>query len=457
MKKIISMILALTLIIGATSTTVFAGNDNRDKGKANIQEKFFKDSGEVSWAQKAIDKLKLKGLLKGSNGKYQPNRSATQLEAIIMSLRIMDWEDEALLMENLPKKYKGAEVKKWAVGYINKAAELGILDDVDLMYFKPNAPVKRHEIAKYIIRALQKENEAKAKMNADLPFVDAAAVPQGSVGYVYLINDLGIMKGDGKRFNPMGTLSRAEMAVLFYNLDERVDNDNDIDEFRGIVDSIGADELVLKIGALKRTFDVSNDVVVYKAAKKVAYSTVVKGAKVILKTIDGVVEYIEILNINQPDDKIITNYTGELMAIGSGNPATLTVKIEEMTAIFKVADGAEFYFKGVKGTLSDLRIGDKVRIAVDNVNRALKVVVDRQIAVITQDQGKITAIDLMGTYHLSINSTLDSTTDSINYILSKDADVKVDNVIADFEDLAVGMDVIIKLENSVIESVYAES
>ena len=449
MKKIISMILAVMLILGATSTAVFAKNEKQSNGKGNVLTKFFEDSDEVSWAQKAINKLQLKGLLKGNNGKYQPNRSVTQLEAIIMCLRIMDWEDEALIMENLPKKYKGEAVQKWAVGYINKAAELGILDEVDLMYFKPSAPVKRHEIAKYVIRALQKEDEAQDKMDEELTFADAAAVPQGSVGYVYLVNKLGIMVGDGKRFNPMGTLSRAEMAVLFCNLDDRVDNDNDEDEFTGIVDSVRAGEIILKIGALTRTFDVSDDVVVYKGTKRVAYSTVVKGAKVLLKTDDDVVEYIEILTDDQADDKIITNYSGELTAIGSGDPITLTVKIEELTAIFKVADGAEFYFKGVKGTVNDLEVGDEVKIAVDNSNRALKVVVDRQLAVITQDQGKITALDLAGTYHLSVDGT--------RYVLSKDADVKVDNVAADFDDLKVGMDVIVKLRESVIESVYAEN
>lgn len=450
MKKIISMILALMLIVGGTSTTAFAKNDKKDYGRGNVlQAKFFEDSSEVTWAQKAIDKLMLKGMLKGDNGKYQPNRPVTQLEAIIMCLRIMDWENEALAIKDLPRNYKGSKIQSWAVGYINLAYEKGILDDVDMMYFNPNAPAKRHEVAKYIIRALQKDDEAKAKMNEELPFVDAAAVPQGSVGYVYLIQQLGIMNGDGKRFNPMGTLTRAEMAVLFCNLDDKVDNENDVDEFTGIVDSISADKIVLKVGALERTFDVSSDAVVFEAAKKVAYSTVAKGDKVLLKTNDGVVAYIEILNNDQPDGKIITNYSGELTAITGGSPITLTVKIEELTAIFKVADGAEFYFNGVKGTVNDLKVGDKVSIAVDNDNRALKVVVDRQLPVVTQDQGKITAIDLVGTYHLTV--------DDVRYVLSRDADVKVDNIAAEFDDLKVGMDVTVKLDESVIESVYAEN
>lgn len=449
MKKIISMILAVMLLVSVLSTAVFAGNNGNENGKANINSKFFKDSDEVKWAQKAIDKLKLKGLLKGDNGIYQPKRSVTQLEAIIMCLRIMDWEDEALKLNTLPKKYKGAEVKQWAIGYINKAAELGILDEVDLMYFNPIKPVKRHEIAKYIIRALQKDDEAKAKMNEVLPFVDAAAVPLGSVGYVYLVNKLGIMNGDGKRFNPMGTLSRAEMAELFNKLDDKVDNDNDIDEYRGIVDSVSAGKIVLKIGPLRKTFDVSSAVVVYKDKVRVDYSTIVKGQKVLLKTDDNIVEYIEILNIEQPDDKIITNYKGTLTAIGNVTPITLTVKIEEMTAIFKLADGAEFYFNGVKGTLNDLVIGDEVKIAVDNNNMALKVVVNRQITVVTQDEGILKAIDLLGIYHLTV--------DDVRYVLSKDADVKVDNAAADLDDLKVNMTVKVILNNSVIVSVDAKN
>ena len=443
------MILAIVLIAGVMSTTAFAKSDSKFKGSINISVKFFKDSGDVSWAQKAIDKLMLKGMLKGDNGKYQPNRSVTQLEAIIMSLRVMGWEEEALAIKNLPKKYKGSAVQAWAVGYINKAYEKGILDEVDMMYFNPNAPAKRHEVAKYIIRALQKDDEAKAKMNAVLPFKDAAAVPQGSVGYVYLVNQLGIMKGDGQKFNPMGTLSRAEMAVLFCNLDDKVDNENDADEVKGTIDSISAGRIVLKVGVLNKTFAVSEDVVVYKATKRVDYSTVVKGTKVLLKTEDDVVEYIEILSNDQNDGKIITNYTGELTAIGSGNPMTLTVRIAELTAIFKIADGAEFYFNGVRGTVNDLALGDKVSIAVDNTNRALKVTAERSLAVITEDRGKITAIDLVGTYHLSVDGT--------RYVLSKDADVKVDNVAAELEDLKIGMDVIVKLKDSVVEAVYGEN
>lgn len=464
MKKIISMILSVMLIVSAISIQAFAdngkGNGKKSEynnnmmsgfGKPLPEGKFFEDSWQVNWAQKAIDKLQLKGFLKGNNGVFQPNRSVTQLEAVIMSLRIMGWEDKALSAKELPKKYKGAGVQSWAWGYINEAFEKGILDDVDMMYFNPNAPIKRHEMAKYIIRALQKDDEAQDKMDAELPFVDAAAVPQGSVGYVYLVNDLGIMKGDDKkRFNPMGTLSRAEMAVLFYNLDEKVDGDYDADEFKGTVKDINSDKITIKTGTSENTFDVSEDVIVYEGTKKVRYSSIEKGDKVSLKADGDTVEYIEVLSSSDSGDKIITKYSGELKAIGDGDPVTLTVEIEDLTAIFKVADGAEFFFKGEKGKLSDLKTGDDVSIAVDNNNRAIKVDVDRKLDTPNVDEveGTITGIDLEAVYHLSVDDDW--------YDLSKDADVEINGEDAELKDLKEGMDVRIELEDNVVVSIKAE-
>ena len=44
---------------------------------------------------------------------------------------------------------------------------------------------------------------------------------------------MGLMIGNNNRFNPLGTLTRAEMAVLFQRLDEKVDSEIDEDEVRG--------------------------------------------------------------------------------------------------------------------------------------------------------------------------------------------------------------------------------
>ena len=95
----------------------------------------------VNTKTRAIEKMFQKGLIKGiGDGKFAPKSSVTKLEAIIMSLRVMGWEDDAKAITELPKEYKGDQVDKWAVGYVSLAYEKGILDDVDMMYFKPHFP-----------------------------------------------------------------------------------------------------------------------------------------------------------------------------------------------------------------------------------------------------------------------------------------------------------------------------
>lgn len=456
MKKIISVMLIIFIIVSLASTTVFADSP-KNKASKNVSKnlfapgllkKLFDDSDEIQWAQKAIERLALKGLVKGRNGKFEPKSPVTKIEAVVMALRIMGWENEALSRLYLPRNYKGKTVSQWAVGYVAIAYEKGILDDVDMMYFNPNEPVKRHEVAKYVIRALGKEDEAEDHMDKDLPFVDAPAIPRGSIGYVYMVNKLGIMTGDGKRFNPMGTLTRAEMAVLFCNLDDRVDGEQDENEYTGIVQGIDDDEITIRVGNSNKTFDVSDDVLVYEGRTRVRYSSVKKGDRVLLKTEDGEVEYIEILGEDYIDDKIITRYTGKLIEIRNGNPVTITIQIETMKVIFNVASNVEVYFKGVKGTFSQISAGDNITVSVDDRKRAIKIYVDREKVTWDDEvEGVITRIDLSGDYHISI--------DNKEYDLSRDAYVEIDGEEADLEDLAVGMEAEIEIEDGIVVEISA--
>jgi hypothetical protein len=454
--KLLSLGMAALLTVSMTATSVFADSGWKKKGNGNfippgIAKKLFDDCDQVKWAQKAIEKLNIKGILKGVDGKYYPQRAVTKIEALAMTLRIMDWEDEALITKKLPKKYKGEKVNNWAIGYVTIAYEKGILDDVDMMYFKPNEPAKRHEVAKYVIRALGKEDEAEDYMDKDLRFVDATAVPQGSVGYVYLVDKLGIMKGDGKAFNPMGTLTRAEMAVLFSNLDDKVDGEKDENEYTGTVKGIRADKIEIKIGNSVKRFEVSDDVIVYDGRDRIDYSDIDKGDYVIIKVEDDEVVYIEITDEEVEQDKIISRYTGELIGIDDdSSPETITVQIENMKAIFEVIDDVEVYFKNMEGNFNEIKKGDKVTVTVDNKNRAKKIHVDRVLDVDDEEEisGKLTNIDLTGIYHISVNN--------IRYKLAKDADVVIEDDDADLEDLEIGMDVEIILENGIVTYIYAE-
>lgn len=466
-KKVVSLVVVLTMLFSMTISVSFA--KGWDKGKGWKVEKQFKKFGPAvfltnkvfddlegyPWARKAIEKMAKKGLIEGyGRGIYAPQKPVTNLETIIMCLRIMGWQDQAKSVKVLPKKYKGKKVDDWAKGYVKVAYEKGILDDVDLMYFNPQGPAKRHQVAKFVIRALGYEEEAKKHMNEELPFVDASAVPLGSVGYVYLVNELGLMQGNPqKTFNPMGTMTRAEMAVLFSRLDDKVDSDVDDEEIVGVVDRVYEGNLVLKIDGELRFFVVDENAIIYDGEERIDFSDIKKGYKVKVELKNDKVAYIEVLKNENIVQKIITRYTGEVEEISKVEPRKIALKIKQMHAIFNVLESAKVKFKGGEGEFEDINIGDKVTVIVDKQNRVREIFVHREKVGIEDEyeiEGILTAID-----ENSIEVTVSE--DVYEFDVDEDVEIKIEDEEADLKDLVEGMEVEVKVEDGKVESIKAEA
>lgn len=453
MKKLISITLALVLVLGLGMTSVYANGWGNEKVPSGLAKKIFNDTDAFKWAEKYIEKMFQKGLIFGiGNDKFAPKASVTKLEAIIMSLRVMGWEDDAKVITQLPKQYKGDKVDKWAVGYVALAYEKGILDDVDMMYFKPIAPALRHEVAKYVIRALGYEKEAQRNMNKDLPFVDASLVPQGSVGYVYLVNDLELMQGDNqKRFNPMGTMTRAEMAVLFSRLDDKVDTGED-GTVSGEVTRIYSDRISVKVKDKVETFDLDSRVRVYQNNERIDIDDIKIGLKVKIEVKDGKVVFIEVLDKTE-EDKIITRYIGVVKEINKTKPYKLAIQAETMIILFEeIADDLKVIFKDGEGSFSDIKKDDEVTVVVDRKSRVIEIEVGRRYVKPIEDvEGCITDIELGRRYNkISVGKK--------TYDLAADAKVTIDGRSnKKLGDLQIGMYAELVLEDGVVISVDAEN
>ncbi|MTI68638.1 MAG: hypothetical protein FH751_00085 [Firmicutes bacterium] len=459
-KRILVSLLVISMIMSIGVSSAFAGGNGwtppglRKKGgmPPGLAKKLFKDVDNLPWAVKAIENMKLKGLIKGiGNGKFAPRDQVTKLETIIMALRVMGWEDESISIKHLPKDYKGKNISDWAKGYITLAYEKGILDDVDMMYFDPSEPAKRYEVAKIVIKALGYEEEAEDHMDEELPFEDSSLVPSGAIGYVYLINDLGIMTGDNQnRFDPMGTLTRAEMAVLFSRLDKKVDSEADKDEFTGKVYRIDDDYIKIILEKEIKKIDVDEDeVVVYEGNDRVYYEEIEKGDMVRVTIEEGKAAYIEILDSDYEENKIIRKYTGEVINLDKDDEDSIAIEIKEMVLVFKVIDDIDVEFKNGEGQFDEINKGDKVTITVDSKNRAREIEVYRyRKSEDVEIEGEIEELDLVGVYHITI--------DDEEYRLSKETDVEIDDRNKDLDDLEIGMEVKAKLEDNVVVSIEAE-
>ena len=286
-KKLMSLGIAVIFTLSSLTTTVFAADFSKaaagskvtvkftNPGKGNAygndknEKKFkFNDSQDVTWACNAIEKLAGKGILGGvGQGKFAPRNNVTHLEALAMVMRLTGDDKLAESQNNkVHPMYNGVK-PVWGLGYIFVAIEKGILLPEELKGFNPNVPAKRHEIAKYIIRAMGKTDEALKYMDEDLSFNDSKAVPEKSVGYVYLVNELKIMSGNNNMFKPMEPVTRAEMAVLL----DRAEGDftlPDTDTRKNNTVFVSADvndnEITVKVKGTSVTYDVLEDVHVYK-------------------------------------------------------------------------------------------------------------------------------------------------------------------------------------------------
>lgn len=290
-KKLMSLGIAVVFTLSSLTTTVFAADYNKlttganvtvkftnpGKGNGNVQdrdkninEKKFKfdDSDDVTWALNAIEKLAGKGIIGGiGKGKFAPQNKVTQLEALAMVLRLTGDDDEAESKKNQAHPLYKGQKSTWGLGYIFVAIEKGILLPEELGSFNPNTPAKRHEIAKYIVRAMGKTDEALKHMDAELTFKDSKAVPEKSVGYVYLVNELKIMTGNNNQFKPMEPVTRAEMAVLLDRAEGDFtlpDTDNRKNNTIFVLADADKNEITVKVKGNTVIYDVLEGVQVYK-------------------------------------------------------------------------------------------------------------------------------------------------------------------------------------------------
>ena len=460
MKKLISVVVATTMLLSVSMVPVLAKNGRglppglakkENHLPPGIAKKVFGDLEGHPWAQKAIEAMKSKGLVKGyDDGQYKPQSAVTKLETVIMALRIMGWEDDAKTMRALPKSYKGSNVAEWAKGYVAAAFSKGILDEVDMLYFKPEEPAKRFEVAKYVIRALGYEEEAQDHMDEKLDFMDASFIPQGAVGYVYLVNDMKIMKGSNDAFNPMGALTRAEMAVLFQRLDEKVESEVDEGEVTGKVSEVSDNEITLMVDNQRKTYEVDDDVIVYDGDDRIELDDIEVNSIVKVEIEDQQVVYIEIKD-EDDDDRIISKYSGEITDIDKGTTKKITVKNERLQMVFEVVSNVEVIFDDEKGSFDNLKVGDEISIIVDSSNRARKVYTDRELEDEEDKEVKGIITDLDSN---SIKVKTNGTT--TEYRFADVFKVYINDKSCDYDDLEEGMEVELKITDNRVYRIDAE-
>ncbi len=450
MKKfrgLLAMVVALTVVC-ASFATVSA------KGFADVS------ASKYAWCVNEISAMADDGIISGyTDGTFKPENTVTKLEALALVARVLGSREEvnASLVEKAKELYE-EKIEDYALSFgtdeICYLLLKGIIfeDELDdyLAGGAANEGMKRYEVAVLLTKGMGAEKEVKDKVTAVLDYTDTLQIPTNARKYVEYVTEQGLMQGMGDNtFAPLNNVTRAQAALVLYKLQDLTS----YDMFKGIVASYDQATRTIRFKLTDDTnkaYTVLPKSVTLRCDGEIIEPDDIKvGWEAVVTTQDDMLYVVDFLTAQS--DGIIS---GKLVSVAKATDAT-TLKVEDMTSAdkevvsYKTADDVVITYDGKEGKLTDLAVGDYVKLTVKN-NKIT--VINAETAKKTI-KGTITAIDLTDGVSMTIksNDVEEIYPVATNVKVAKNADS------ATMTDILVGDKATIKLEYNVITSIDATS
>lgn len=393
MKKMVISTLAAAMVLG-TGTTAFAKDSKPDhpKGWEDKKVKFdFKDvqGDDMKWALRYIADLAARRIFEGyADGSFRPQETVSRIEAITAAVRLMGLRDQAESAAKMQTKlnFKDAnQVPAWAVGYVAVAVENDLFAESETMVH-PNQPGDRLWATTLLVKALKLTKEAEAKMNVRLPFADADKIPAGSVGYVAVAIDKGLVNGfEDNTFRPNQPVTRAQIAALLDRAGDQLPGSTDGLVTGTVTGPVVNNVLTLTQGGQTVNLTLDANVFIFRAGTRVNASALQVGDVVKTRAYNNVVYFVEVTQPvgTQPTPTIPTGVvTGTV--VSSVNGSTLTLMSSGQLISLPLNANALFFRNGAQVAASALQVGDTV--SARSYNNALVLVNVTQTAGSTGSQ-----------------------------------------------------------------------
>jgi hypothetical protein len=451
MKKFFTLVLTMLFIFSMGALAVEADQDHKGKNNPQMGWEKHQKLKDVKghWAENAIMKMNSKGFIKGyQDATFKPNKPVTQLEAIIMIVRAEGLEDEAQDGDLNIFLKEAAQIPDWAEGYVAVALDEDILDEGEILSFRPQQGAKRIQVALWISRALDLDDYLDN--DEDLFYLDKRDIPEGLYNAVVLISEAGIMKGNNKNhFLPNKAITRAEMAILLERIDgEGTESDIYLSEFRGVITDVDDDEITVKGWRVSKTFDFADQVTVFLDGKKVDVDDLDVNDRVKLSlNKKGDVTAVKATSADRDDDNDAKKeYQGEIVKISlnDDDEGFITIKSGNKNYRFHVIEDTDIEMDddGETLDLDELRVGWYVEIMVKG-KTATSIVIESDnndkddedeeteyegiITVISGNNKRIQIKDENGIKH--------------KFIIDEDTEITIDGDDAQLTDLKIGDEV----------------
>ncbi|RIX52605.1 S-layer homology domain-containing protein [Paenibacillus nanensis] len=361
-------------------------DDDDDKDKEIKITWKFEDEEDLDWALEYIMRLASKGVFTGyEDGTFKPQQKISRIETITAAVRLMGLREQAESAEEMSTELQFKDANKlekkypWAVGYVAVALENDLFAETETE-IKPEQNATRLWSTVLLVKALKLEDEAKKLNNTKLDFKDADQIPAGSVGYVALALQKGIITGyedkhGNKTFRPNQPVTRAELAALLDRTDSEMP-DHDAQAITGTLKAapVNGQLTLVKPDNTELTLTVDPTVFIFRDNQKVAVSALQAGDKLFLRTYQNKVVFIEVtekapVNVSFSELGVVNTLTFNAQAKLATVSITKEVNSQTTVLIYNVDPSV-----AIVGDVSKLKSGQLVQLSgVNNVVKTIEI------------------------------------------------------------------------------------
>ncbi len=191
----------------------------------------FIDLRDTHWAYIAISDLSDRGIIIGySDNSFRPNEQVTRSQFATMLVKSLGLETKSKT-----QTFKDVPAKRWDFKAVEaaKAYLTGYKKSDGKLYFYGERSAVREDMAVALVKALELTVVSDGG-ELEKVFDDYESISENLRDFVYTAYKEGIMFGSDGKFNPQGSLTRAEAAALLEKLIEKTEkvviDDEIIDE-----------------------------------------------------------------------------------------------------------------------------------------------------------------------------------------------------------------------------------
>lgn len=332
-QRAVSAMLVTAMCLGGTTAAFAEETPNVNPSQNVATVALFSDVQNGFWAEKHIYKLAAEGIILGDAGKFRPGDSVTQQEAITMAIRFMNLDSQLSSGSDAPADLK---VGNYFKPYLELALSKKLIDKNEEIAATKEGEAwgekkaSREWVAKILVRSLGKDAEAKASASMSTGFADQSSISANARGYVNVAVQLNLTKGvEGNRFDPLGKVTRAQMATFLSRGGEYV-NPGYANVYEGIVTELTDNKLTLYTNGQMKSFTLDNRSVYFTkdSESRASKSALKLYTKVLAVDKVGSAAYVEVTDPNQQLERsegtILWNPgNNQLLVLVNNTPVTL--------------------------------------------------------------------------------------------------------------------------------------